>query len=113
MDKFLEYVYPMDFLIGTIFIVVSLVTKIFPPKEINAVYGYRTSTSMKSQEAWSFAQEYSSNKMIHSGVFLVVISFLKILIGINCEVFFNLFFVLLSVIYLFFTTERAIKNRFK
>lgn len=29
-----------------------------PPKTINGVYGYRTSRSMKDQEAWDFAQVY-------------------------------------------------------
>lgn len=29
-----------------------------PPKTINRVFGYRTSRSMKNQEAWDFAQVY-------------------------------------------------------
>lgn len=29
-----------------------------PPKTINMVFGYRTSRSMKNQEAWDFAQVY-------------------------------------------------------
>ena len=28
------------------------------PKEINSIYGYRTSRSMKNQETWNFAHEY-------------------------------------------------------
>lgn len=29
-----------------------------PPKEINGLYGYRTSRSMKNQETWLFANQY-------------------------------------------------------
>ena len=29
-----------------------------PPREINAAFGYRTSRSMKNQDAWDFAQRY-------------------------------------------------------
>lgn len=29
-----------------------------PPKDINGIYGYRTSMSMKNQDTWDFAQRY-------------------------------------------------------
>jgi len=29
-----------------------------PPEKINSIYGYRTSSSMKSQETWDFAHQY-------------------------------------------------------
>ena len=35
----------------------GLLWKKHPPKDINAVYGYRTSRSCKSQEAWDFAHQ--------------------------------------------------------
>ena len=34
-----------------------------PPKKINKMVGYRTKRSMASQEAWDFAQVYSSGLM--------------------------------------------------
>ncbi|HMP98127.1 MAG TPA: SdpI family protein [Cyclobacteriaceae bacterium] len=37
----------------------------FPPKKINHFYGYRTPRSMRSQEAWDFANKYSSALMFY------------------------------------------------
>ncbi|GAA4761575.1 MULTISPECIES: SdpI family protein [Flavobacterium] len=112
MNDFLEFSYPISFLVGIIFIVISLITRILPPKKINALYGYRTLASMKNQETWDFAQRYSSNKMIHAGLFLIVVSFLKIVIEEKHEILLNLLFLFLATLYLLFTTERAIKNKF-
>lgn len=112
MKEILDYIYQLPLLIGSIFIVTALITKIFPPKRINALYGYRTPKSIQNQETWNFAQKYSSNKMIQIGLFLVVISFLKIIIGSNFEVFFNFLFAFTAIIYLFVATEKALKNKF-
>ena len=50
----------LDALTGIILIVVGFILLKYPPKEINSLYGYRTEKSMKSQEAWDFAQIFSS-----------------------------------------------------
>lgn len=113
MYEFLENIFQLPLLVGGIFIVTGIITKVFPPKKINAVYGYRTPSSIKSQPAWDFAQKYSSDKMIQIGLVLVMISFLKIIIGSNYEGFISSIFLFSAIIYLFLTTERAIKNRFK
>ena len=49
---------------GLIFLIAGYIQHRFPPKKINHLYGYRTSASMKSQESWDFAQEYSAKKVI-------------------------------------------------
>ncbi len=36
-----------------------------PPKKINRMMGYRTKSSMKSQDAWDFAQVYSSSLLFN------------------------------------------------
>jgi len=41
--------------------ITGLYVKNNPPKKINSLYGYRTKRSMKSKEAWDFAQVYSSD----------------------------------------------------
>jgi len=66
----------LDALTGIIFILVGFILTKYPPKEINSLYGYRTSKSMKSQEAWDFAQIYSSKLMVKSGVFLSIVGLL-------------------------------------
>ncbi|WP_429311932.1 SdpI family protein [Paenibacillus mucilaginosus] len=53
----------------------------FPPKEINALYGYRTFRSMKSQELWSEGNRYSAYLATRLGIaYLVFGSILSFLL---------------------------------
>ena len=45
-----------------------------PPKKINGLYGYRTTRSRKSQEAWDFAQRYSAKLMTMFGLAALVLA---------------------------------------
>ena len=60
-------------LTGFIFIVAGFIQYKFPPKSINAFYGYRTNKSMRNQKSWDFAQLYSSKLMMKSGLMLILI----------------------------------------
>ena len=53
-----------------ILVVVGVVFWMFPPKKINRIYGYRTTSSMKSQAAWDFTQKYSAKWMTVAGIVL-------------------------------------------
>lgn len=44
------------------------------PKEINAVYGYRTSMSMKNRDTWVFAHNYFGKLWYIGGLILLPIS---------------------------------------
>src|SRR5690554_7384641 len=57
---------------GLIFVIAGFVMLKFPPKEINGLYGYRTKSSMKNQERWDFAQNYSAKEMVKLGLVLVL-----------------------------------------
>lgn len=99
---------------GVIFIVVGFIMYKFPPKKINSLYGYKTSSSMESQEKWDFAQNYSSKEMMKLG-FLLTISCLFSLItnfddSTNKLIGFG--FMILIVVILFFRVEKAIKIKF-
>ncbi|MFD2170406.1 SdpI family protein [Tumebacillus lipolyticus] len=67
-------------LVALIFILSGLIMKYKPPKEINALYGYRTSRSMKNIDLWRAGNKYSAELMIKYSIvaFLigVLISFL-------------------------------------
>ena len=54
---------------GLIFYVVGYIQFKYPPKKINHFYGYRTRTSMQSQEVWNYAQTFSAKKIQHRGVY--------------------------------------------
>lgn len=44
------------------------------PKEINAVFGYRTSMSMKNRDTWTFAHHYCGKIWYFGGLILFPIS---------------------------------------
>ena len=44
------------------------------PKEINGTFGYRTKRSMKNQETWKFAHQYSGKIWFRSGLAMLPIS---------------------------------------
>lgn len=45
-----------------------------PPKNINSVYGYRTTWSMKSKKTWDFAHRYSGRIWVYTGIPLGILS---------------------------------------
>ena len=45
-----------------------------PPRQINEFYGYRTTRSRKSQEAWDFAQKYSAKMMTVLGLVALIVA---------------------------------------
>lgn len=45
-----------------------------PPKEINPVFGYRTSMSMKNNDTWIFAQKHCGQVWYKIGIILLPLS---------------------------------------
>jgi len=60
-------------LIGFILLLVGLLQVYFPPKKINHLYGYRTSSSMKNQQTWDEANRYSARYTAWTGLIILVI----------------------------------------
>lgn len=98
-------------LVGFVFSLAALITLRFPPKNINAMYGYRTGKSMRSQENWDIAQRYSSRLMLKQGIAMLVIGVVLEFIPIPIEVgvILSVVLLLLSVINLFVQTEKKLK----
>tara|TARA_R110002012_G_scaffold303042_2_gene504623 strand:+ start:544 stop:819 length:276 start_codon:yes stop_codon:yes gene_type:complete len=86
----------------------------FPPKNINALYGYRTKKSMQSQEQWDFSQIYSAKLLIKLGALLALSSVLGLIITISQQlVLFISFALIISVVVLLLVlTEKAISKKF-
>lgn len=89
------------------------------PKEINEVFGYRTSMSMKNKETWEFAHRYCGKLWLTIGFFMLIPSVIAMLFvigkdesvvgtfgGIICGI--QLVFLVGSI----FPTERALKSNF-
>lgn len=50
----------------------SIIFHFFPPKKINAIYGYRTNKTMKNDTVWQFANSFFSKEfMKYSAISLV------------------------------------------
>ena len=45
----------------------------FPAKKRNMLYGYRTTSSMKSQESWDVAQAYGARESMRLGAIQAVV----------------------------------------
>lgn len=61
-------------ILTTIILIVALIWKFYPPKEINSLYGYRTSMSMKNKETWKFANMYASMWLVRTSALLFMIA---------------------------------------
>lgn len=58
----------MHLMLGPLMLIIALITRYFPPKEINHIYGYRTARSMKSREAWEQGNQYATNALLMASV---------------------------------------------
>ena len=100
--------------VGIIFMLAGFLMLKFPPKKINGLYGYRTSSSMKNQERWDFSQKYSSIEMIKLGALLTLSSIFGLIFKPDGKIgmFLGLTLMILMVVFLLIRVERAIKNKF-
>lgn len=74
INTILEYSNQMLLCVGIVFILAGIILYVFPPKKINGLYGYRTQTSMQSQQKWDFAQTYSAKIMMLTGLIFTLIA---------------------------------------
>jgi uncharacterized membrane protein len=47
--------------------------KLFPPKNINSIYGWRSRLAMRNKDTWTEAQRYGSNAFIVGGIIIALI----------------------------------------
>ena len=105
----------MPFISGIGFIIAGLITYKFPPKKINMLYGYRTSSSMKNQKQWDFAQLYSSKLMTILGFLLLLCSLLGFTFKVSTGkgVIIGTLELIVVAITMFYKTENTIKQHFR
>jgi len=58
------------------FIIGGVLWKVYPPKKINYLYGYRTRRSMSNQQIWNYANTIGAKMFLYLGISLFVLSFL-------------------------------------
>lgn len=89
------------------------------PKNINLLFGYRTSMSMKNEDTWTFAHKYCGKIWFVSGLIMLPLSVVVMLFvvgssenvvgtvsAILCNV--QIIFIILSIV----LTEKALKKTF-
>lgn len=108
MNDALLYVFTTN---GLLFLISILFWK-FPPKKINAIYGYRTNKAMLNDKIWNFANSvFNKNLLIYSGIsFLAGLVFANfIAVELTWE---PMILVLLSILVSIIKTERALNDNF-
>ena len=99
---------------GLIFLLAGYIQHRFPPKKINHLYGYRTSTSMKSQESWDFTQQYSAKKMMQIGTYITALGLSSWIIDLQLlwSAVIALTIVTIGPLLMLFKVESELKKRF-
>ncbi len=113
MNEGITEITDMLFLLGGIIATAGLIMHIFPPKNANYIYGYRTPRSMKDEASWKFSQRYSAKWMlVVGGGYLLIGGFIYFL---ELDPIFNfttwLIICIVCVFIPIFLTERALKRR--
>ena len=90
-----------------------------PPKEINSLFGYRTTRSMRNQETWAFAHAYSGRFWYRTGRPTLALSLLwmALLFGkdvgtVGCSGVILTAIQLIPFLAVIPATERALKREF-
>jgi len=89
--------------------VIAFVFKVFPPKKINYLYGYRTSSSMKNIENWNLANKHSANLMLISMLLLLLVSYILELLNIEATNWL-IGLLIIAIGIMIFLTEKKIKQ---
>lgn len=109
----------MELLIPLSMVIFGRIFRKKAPSEINAVYGYRTSMSMKNKETWEFAHNYFGKVWYTCGLILLPVTIIAMLpvIGTSYD-FIGLWGGLISAAQIFLMlgtialTEKALKKAF-
>lgn len=86
----------------------------FPPRKINPIYGYRTRASMRSDDAWKFAQKLCGRRFIllAIGSALVAIAVWLFELSEPWSAFIMLSSLIGGFVYMFKSVEKRLAKRF-
>ncbi len=117
--KFWIFMLIMDLLIPFIMIGFGKCFSKTAPKDINMLFGYRTSMSMKNEDTWIFAHKYCGKIWLISGLIMLPLSIVAMLLVVDgskdvvgtvgvilCNI------QIISIIVSIILTEKALKKTF-
>lgn len=96
-------------LILSIFLVFSIISKLFPPKKPNYLFGYQLGNAKKSLEHWKIANKYASQYMIILYSFLLILSIIFNYTQYDGGILI-LFFSIIGFLFIFISIEKKLKN---
>ncbi|MGY0374597.1 SdpI family protein [Clostridium sp. JNZ J1-5] len=68
------FIFVINLMIPVTMLFFGIVFRKHGPKNINGIYGYRTSMSMKNKETWEFAHQYCGRLWIKLGLVMLIIT---------------------------------------
>ena len=107
----------MTMMTPILMILIGLLWKKHPPKQINSFYGYRTARSMQSQEAWDFAHAYHAKTWMFWGISLLIFSLAAMILIYRKENYeiYDLVIIGIQIVVMLFSivpTELALKKKY-
>lgn len=71
---FKKFIFVINLMIPVTMLFFGIVFRKHGPKNINGIYGYRTSMSMKNKETWEFAHQYCGKLWTKLGFIMLIIT---------------------------------------
>lgn len=101
-------------LTGSVFIMAGALLRFFPPKKVNSLYGYRTTTSMRNAETWQLANRFAGRLMMQTGLLLAAVGALTFVLPVSpvTGLAAGIGMVVLTVFLQFHFTEKHLKKHF-
>ncbi len=96
----------------TFILLISLVYKLFPPKKINYIYGYRTSRSMQNIIIWKEANRFASTAFFKISFLGFVFPFLAYFFIPNYNLLFTIITNTALLIFIVILTEKYLDTYF-
>ncbi|MEN9611559.1 MAG: hypothetical protein RLZZ628_2373 [Bacteroidota bacterium] len=63
-------------MMGLSSLIVAILVRVFPPKGINGLYGYRTPSSMKDEASWKKANDYNAKYLLIIAIGMLIFQIL-------------------------------------
>ncbi len=99
--------------VGPLIFILAKVFRLWPPKQINYLYGYRTPRSMRNQDTWDEAQRYSTHMMQYAA--LATIAFQVVAVRVwpdERSILASVAFLVVALLATIAATERHLKATF-
>ena len=99
--------------IGPLMTLIGFIFKMYPPKKINYIYGYRTPMSMKNENTWKEANAHSADSMIKVGILTMLFQVISaILFGTESALMISCVFLVVALLVSVVLTEKHLRERF-